>query len=347
MNYIRGFDALRAISVTLVILAHLGLYHWLPENDYIRLRLWPLFSGETGVQIFFTLSGFLITRILLTEIRHTGRIRFKNFYVRRFLRLLPPVVILYAVLGLLMALDLIKSNPGGIAYSLFYIYNFIPRSLYSAELGHTWSLALEEQFYLIWPLILSQIRKHTWLFPLIAGILLLCVMGTYTFPKIPELGHLRIERMFIPAVGPIMIGSFFAILLTRFPNRSKLLFTQNNYRLLAIGLLLFLFPLYTTKELLPVSGLMRSVSVSLMLGWIVFHQENQLVRTLETKPLRYIGRISYGLYVYQGLFLTTGPSGKLWIQQFPQNVLLTVLTAILSFELIEKYFLGLKRKFRN
>ena len=77
MKYIKGFDALRGISIILVLLTHLGLYHHLPENHFLKHRIWQLISGSSGVQIFFTLSGFLITKILLKELNEFKNIHFK------------------------------------------------------------------------------------------------------------------------------------------------------------------------------------------------------------------------------------------------------------------------------
>ncbi len=84
MNYIKGFDALRALSIGFVMLNHLGIDGFLEKNSFARTRLWHLFSGETGVHIFFVLSGFLITSILLREKCQTGKINLKNFFARLY-----------------------------------------------------------------------------------------------------------------------------------------------------------------------------------------------------------------------------------------------------------------------
>lgn len=110
------------------------------------------------MNILFTLSGFLITSILLTELKKTGRINVKNFYARRFLRLLPPLVVFYAAIAIFTHEGLIRSSSVSLAYSMFYVYNFVPHIYYTGELGHTWSLALEEQFYIIWPFVILFTR---------------------------------------------------------------------------------------------------------------------------------------------------------------------------------------------
>ena len=207
MKYIKGFDTLRGVSIILVLLAHLGLYHHLPENYFIRIRVWSLMSGGTGVLIFFTLSGFLITKILLRELGEFKNINFKNFYARRFIRLLPPLLLFYVAIGILMHLGMIQSTSTGFLFSLFYIYNFVPNQFYTAELGHTWSLAVEEQYYLIWPFIIGLLsRVRVFLFILL--ILFVCILSVYLFPEFPFASNYKTSRWLIPAVAPIIIGSF-------------------------------------------------------------------------------------------------------------------------------------------
>lgn len=85
-----------------VIFNHLGIQQLLPQQAFFRLRIFPLFSGVTGVNIFFVLSGFLITWLLINELVKTGKINFIHFFARRFLRLLPPLIVFFTCLLLLM-----------------------------------------------------------------------------------------------------------------------------------------------------------------------------------------------------------------------------------------------------
>jgi len=343
MKYIKGFDSLRAISVIFVLLAHLGLFALLPENEFVTGRVWHLMSGGTGVQIFFTLSGFLITKILLLEAKNYGSINFRNFYLKRFLRLSPPLLVFFILLAILVNLEYIETSIYGFLYSFFYIYNFIPNAYYTSELGHTWSLGLEEQYYLIWPLIIHFIRRKS-IYIIIFITLLICIVAIYAYPHFPFYENFVPRRWFIPAVAPVLIGSLFALMLSNAENKWNSLFNKGKTALIA-GLLLFISPLYF--PFIELSFILQSIGISLVLIWISFNQESQFTSVLHNKPMVYIGRMSYGLYVYQGLFLTTGPSGELWIQQFPQNIILTLATAILSFHFIEKPILRLKSKFRR
>ncbi|MFT5778203.1 MAG: peptidoglycan/LPS O-acetylase OafA/YrhL [Crocinitomicaceae bacterium] len=346
MTYIKGFDSLRAFSIALVILAHLGLKAGLPDIDYVQTRVWGFLSGGTGVNVFFTLSGFLITSILIAEKFRLGKISLKNFYVRRFLRLLPPLIVFYIAVAILMNQGLIHNSSIGFFYSLFYVYNFVPTHHYSGELGHTWSLALEEQFYIVWPFVINFFRSYRGVILLIYGIILVSVVFVFVYPDITRLKGYFPSRWFIPAVSPVLIGSYFAILNDIYKKRWSEIF-KGNYTLLILALVLFVCALYAPLFLFPTLFFFQAIAISLLLVWISYNQSSRFVALLDNKLMSYIGKISYGLYVYQGLFLRTGPGGDLWIQQFPQNILLTVCAAVLSYHLLEKPVLTLKGRFRS
>lgn len=355
MKYIRGFDGLRAISILLVLITHLGLYNYLGDYDFINERIKPIVSGFTGVLIFFSISGFLITTILLREKNTYGRIGFKNFYSRRFLRLLPPLILFYAAIILLIKFDFLQGSKTGLLFSIFYLYNFVPNEFYTKELGHTWSLAVEEQFYLLWPFAVAFVYRLKNILKLILIVVLLCGAAYYILPEISFYSegkefllkdNFKLYRWFIPAVGAIMIGAAGAVVLDQHATelRGRL---KGNHFILFIAALFFLSPLYFPSVLLTLYPLTEPVGTVLFLMWLYYNQESNICGILENKALRYIGKISYGIYVYQGLFLTTGPAGQLFIQQFPQNLLLTFAAAILSYELLEKPVLKLKNKFRR
>ncbi|MCB0699056.1 MAG: acyltransferase [Chitinophagales bacterium] len=350
MKYIKGYDGLRAFSILFVVLTHMGLDQLIPDSDFMQQRAWLLFSGLTGVQIFFSLSGFLITRILLIEKKQTGTISFKNFYIRRFLRLLPPLVVFYIAIAILMKMVMIRGSAVGFVMGVTYIYNFIPKQFYTGELGHMWSLAVEEQYYLLWPVVLVFTPKARKLIGIAAVLLFLCIIAKYILPDMQygteTLGDkFLVDRWFVPAVAPIMIGSLFAILVYKYCYRLKDLLHENN-KVLLLALLLYAAPLYLSDALLSISYLFIATGVSLFLTWLFFNQTSGAGKFLDFAPLRYIGKISYGIYVYQGFFLRTGPAEGLSVQQFPYNIILTIVIAIISYELLEKPVLKLKNKFR-
>lgn len=355
-NYIKGLDGLRGISIILVIINHLG---WLAKIPYegFNKRWIQLISGTTGVNVFFAISGFLITLILLREIKKRGGINFKNFFARRFIRLLPPLVVFYIAIMVFMKFEYLAEDYIAVAISFFYLYNFVPKVFhYTSELGSTWSLAVEEQFYLMWPFVLMVfpgMRKRIMIICLLvaASIGVLYLVDTIEIPfeiNGREYTSLRTafftNRWFLPAIAPIMIGAAFGILLFKNETIYKNLFGKN-YLLLLVSVILFCASLYLSNELLRIAFIVQALGASLFLTWIYFNQTSVLTKILEFKPLVFIGKISYGLYIYQGLFLGTGPSAEMDLQEYPINIILTFLVATLSYFFIERKFLRLKKNF--
>lgn len=343
-NYIKGFDTLRAYSIALVLLTHLGVIEFLLASE-IGSRFYLLFCGGTGVQIFFTLSGFLITRILMNEKEKFGGINFKIFFIRRFLRLLPPLIIFYAVIAYLMYFRLIHTTQVGFLFSFFYLYNFVPiNPHYTIELGQTWSLAVEEQFYLIWPFVLNFIKKYLNIIYLIIAIVIICIVAHYLLPGITALENFKTSRFFIPAVAPIMIGSLFAILNQKNEQKWSVSFHENKW-ILTLFIVLFIFPLYSPSSLSKLYYMAQPIGISIFLLWILYNQKSRLTSILNNKYVNYIGKISYGLYVYHGLFITKGLTGNFSFQNFPYSIILTFAVAIISYEIVEKPILRFKKRF--
>jgi peptidoglycan/LPS O-acetylase OafA/YrhL len=160
-KYEPSLDGIRAVAITAVVLYH-SAPNWFP-------------GGWAGVDAFFVLSGYLITRLLSDEIKENGSIDFQNFYIRRALRLAPAFVVLLVVE---LAFDLIESSPQkwvnaqAVHISGLYLMNWNRAFdwLPEGHLGHTWSLAMEEQFYLLWPMMLLMIWRRDALRWTVTGI---------------------------------------------------------------------------------------------------------------------------------------------------------------------------------
>lgn len=357
MKYIKGFDGLRCYSILLVIVTHLGVGHNFPVGSYMREHVFYFFSGSAGVNIFFAISGFLITTLILSEIKQFGKLNVKLFFIRRFLRLLPPIIPFYIALFVFMKLGYVRDTTIGLLASAFYMYNFIPKAkiIFSAELSHTWSLAVEEQFYILWAFIFKFFTSKT-RYTLVYIILILCIIASYALFYIDiniEGKQYKLDEVFfvmrwtIPAIGPILIGSLFA--LYNFDNVGQIRekFQMQKYGYLA--LFIFLSPFYLPEFLMPIVKLFHGLGASLILLWVYNNQEHIIVKALEWSPIKYIGMISYGLYVWQGFFVRTGPDAlpKIWVHDFPYNIALTFIVAIISYELYEKKVLKLKKKFKH
>lgn len=335
MKFIKGFDTLRALSITMVVTAHSLPNTWLQEH-----RIWHLISGDTGVLVFFVISGFLITSLLLREKEQFGSINFKKFFARRFLRLLPPLVFFYIAILALMSTGLIQETYIGLGISVFYLYNFVPNKFYTAELGHTWSLALEEQFYFSWPFMIRFFENRKSLLMLGISTIVASILFLLFIYPIEFMSHFKAHRWFIPAIAPIMIGSLLAIGRAGIERTFKSPILQ-----FVCFAICYSTPLFFPEKLLIISPIFQSFGIGFLLLLIISNQETKGVKWLNNPATSYLGRISYGIYVYQGLFLRTGPGSENWFQQFPQNLIFTLVTAILSFELLEKYFLKKKKQY--
>ncbi len=285
-NYIPSLDGLRSVSVLAVI-----IFHCLPTY---------LVGGWVGVDIFFALSGFLITSRLLQEWRKTGTILLKQFYLRRMLRLMPA---LYAMLAFIVAALLLFHAKS----KLFIMVLVSATSLmnwsrafhwgYDGFLGHTWSLAIEEQFYLIWPLLFwfTISIGGTKSVKIIASTLALVCLGVrlVTFDG----GNFyRIYNGFDTRADSLIIGCFFACVTS---NLKPTVFRNQIY-------IPFLFLLFVSLSVHHQDKWLYTWGwsvISLASAWLVyclviFRDDNNISYALQLSPLVYLGRISYGMYLW-------------------------------------------------
>ena len=197
-TYRPDLDGLRAIAVGLVMLAH---------------AKWPVVvnGGDPGVTAFFVLSGFLITGVLINQQERRGSIDIVGFYRRRVVRLAPALIgVLVFTLLFGLALDLRSNWQLGILSCLVYLSNWTEvLGINIDPLGHTWSLAIEEQFYLVWPVLVIAFRRHL-LQIAIAGVVLGTVVRTI------ETGHAEYFSTFTRA-DAILLGCAVALVKPRWP----------------------------------------------------------------------------------------------------------------------------------
>jgi peptidoglycan/LPS O-acetylase OafA/YrhL len=280
-------EGLRAVAVLLVVLYHCGV---------------PLLSGGyVGVDVFFVISGFLITSLLLRELASTGRISIAGFYARRIRRLLPAamlvtavtVVAAYRVLPPLrasqVALDGFATTVSGLNYRLAAVgIDYLRGDASPSPLQHFWSLAVEEQFYLVWPLLLLLVvrRRRIVLSTVVVASLAVSVWQTTANPTWAYFGlHTR--------AWELGAGALVAVLGGRLPR----ILAPVGLGAIVLAAVLFTdrtaFPGYAA--LLPVAG---TVVVLLVRS-----------RMLGAKPLRALGRLSYSWYLWHWPFLALGPAG--------------------------------------
>lgn len=348
---IKGFDGIRALAVISVVLTHLGFFDLLTEKHIVSTAMIPMIHGGTGVQAFFVLSGFLITTLLINEFKATGTISIRNFILRRVLRIFPLYILFLLVATLLHLLAPNVTSWESLTYAYLYCYNFIPYEFYSSFMGHTWSLAVEEHFYLVWPSVfLLLFNKHRIaLLGLVVFFILSAPIVHLLLIKSDFSTHYFVERWSFIAGYGIAMGCCAAILIIGREPNSQLRILAQHPATLAISAALFSNSLFISSDSWFIENIgtsfVRTTGITLAILWIYLNQENLVVKLLELRFFKYIGLISYGIYMYQGLFLATGPvraPGASWPPQPEIGFLLLLIAAPLSYHFFERPFLRLK-----
>lgn len=326
-------DGLRAVSITLVLLNHLVGTRYYPA----RLDFFGNF-GNFGVRVFFVISGYLITSLLLKEREKTGAISLKNFYMRRVFRIFPAAYAYIAVIAILDARYHIL-HPRDLLFAMTYLTNFhLNRAWY---VGHLWSLAVEEQFYMLWPMVVvfwgtrrsSRVSLATILLSPAAR-----VASWYALPLMRE----RIGEMFFTVADPIAFGCLLAI-------ERRWLWQQRWYVAVMNSRLFFLVPIaamalrFTGNHPLihyVIAQPLMNLGIVLTLDWCMSHATSPVGRFLDWAPVAFLGTLSYSLYLWQTIFLNHFSRAPWTV--FPVNVVLAMLAALASYKLIEQPFLRLK-----
>lgn len=314
------------------------------------------YGGIVGVTLFFALSGYLITTILLRERERTGRLHFGHFYARRALRLLPALVVSVA-LGDLLAVTIgghgIKQVATASLYSLFYINNFAPLTHASMEpFGQYWSLSLEEQYYLLWPsllLLLTIRRVRRFAVPIIltaAGVsIALRFSGSFTTPQGFDVAY----NMPQSTVWALLFGSAVAVAV------------RDGWRVPAwaapagMAGMLFLATVVGLRTGLREAPGAVSLTLRLIVGPVAGALACLVVARCAVAPvpwlahpvLRYFGRISYALYLWHGVLdqvvgAHLGSSGVRGLVSGVATAALAVGVAELSWRFVESPFLRRK-----
>lgn len=344
IGYMPYLDGLRGLAVLAVI-----VYHAMPT---------ALPGGFIGVDVFFVLSGFLITLLLLKEYDRAGRISLKNFYARRALRLLPALVLLlatYLLLSVLLSWNVTERLWDAllvICYSVNWTRAYelrVPK-----HLGHTWSLSIEEQFYLIWPLLLLCLLRYTSCRLKLArlifcGALLawLLRVGLYFGGSTPERVYNGLDTRADSLLLGCALGTFISC---RTLSSSKQ--ARETLRLVAggalVGLALFLLHAHWWSSLTALLGLFLVPLLSLAVIASLMNSEQSLIRSVAEQPvIVWIGQLSYGLYlwhyfVFHVIRATTDFSD---LQVLVVGSGISLAAASLSFYLLERPCLRLKKRF--
>ena len=327
-----SLDGLRAVAVLLVIVFHLELSKTFTPVRY----LWRFDIGYTGVKIFFVLSGFLITTLLLREHARNGKIDLGDFYLRRFFRIFPAYYTYLALAGVAVAAGWATASGGDFLWAAIFLSDY-----HKAEwaLLHTWSLAVEEQFYLLWPtaLVLIGIRRGLYC---AAAILLISpalrVMAELT-PQWPTDPRLAFETV----ADALATGCLLAGLRER-------LWSYDRYRALVSWKYFNVIPLVVVfaRGMVPNALLWAAVVQPLMnlaiaatIDRYVRFPDTTTGRLLNSRPLVLIGLMSYSLYLWQEIFLADAHPVP-----FPLSLLGIAAAGAASYYWVEKPLQALGRR---
>ena len=374
--YYLALDGLRAVAVIMVFFQHYGA-------GRVFLFGW----GWMGVDVFFVLSGFLITGILYDS-QHKLH-RYRDFYIRRTLRIFPLYYFIWGVIALVTPLALWQWNwrwalwPAYLGnYARFFFlhqagnpYRFdmitfggsvnsrfgYPVHLY---IGHFWSLCVEEQFYLLWPFVVYEVRRRATLMKICLGVMILSpiLRGMLSVSLSPQLLHMELFYRSLPTrLDALLTGGFIALSL-RSPQ--EVLVRRVRRPLLLVTAILFvtLYCIATKVLSLPLEGsasswigvfgftLIDLFAAALILECI--HPGSSIGSLLSWRPLRALGTISYGFYVYHDLlhdFYSDAAHRLFPDYAYGATMIIafsaTWLIAILSYRFVEKPLLKLKDHF--
>jgi len=350
-NRIGSLDGIRAIAILLVLAGHCfdNYFHASSIPSWITEILG---NSSFGVRLFFVLSGFLITSLLIKERSKNGCVSLKRFYLRRTIRIFPAFYLYIAVVALVASLGYLKISRyefmGAATYTWNYVYIWFHHPTTDGHwfLGHLWTLSLEEQFYLCWPLLFILIPFFSLRWIPIAATLILPMVRVVTYYAVPEWrGYLGM--MFHTAIDSILIGCGFAIWAGSLSAPRILMFLN---RLLPV---LLLIPLMVSPLLRDRFGGAYSVTLgmtmdALCVGSLLILLINQsagkgLTAFLEASPLQWLGRLSYSLYLWQQLFLTN--LNHTWTGCFPISLVAAFAVACLSYYLVETPLMRFKNRF--
>jgi peptidoglycan/LPS O-acetylase OafA/YrhL len=337
ITYRPDIDGLRAIAVISVIFYH-------ADNSLKNFKILP--GGFIGVDIFFVISGFLITSIILKELNNTGKFSFKNFYIRRIKRIIPVLLLVFFSTFPFVWLffiptsyiDFVKSLLSSLSFVSNH-YFYLSGELYDAEssllkpLMHTWSLSIEEQYYIIFPLILTVVfkffkNKLLKIFLILFSISFLSMI--YFFQK----NESFVFFSFFTRFWELLLGSIVAILFTNKRGIQKI--SHNFYSI--VGLLMVMYSIFffnDATEFPYIPTLLPVLGTSII---IYFNNENNLVyRILSQKYIVFLGLISYSLYLWHYPVFAIGRTTEFFGDGVSKKLfLITFVLSLVSYYAIER-----------
>jgi peptidoglycan/LPS O-acetylase OafA/YrhL len=333
---IPSLDGLRAVSIGLVMAFHIvGMTAF--GGAFSNL-------GNLGVRVFFVISGFLITGLLLQEQDRTGTIALGRFYARRTLRIFPAFYVFLAAVGICAAAGWIALHKFELLQAAVYIMNYFPGVQQSRYVKHLWSLSVEEQFYLLWPSILAFAGRRRGLliaasFILIAPLLRL----TYWF-FVPQL-HDVMDRRFETVADALATGCVLAGAQSWLSLKTRYNQFLRSAVFYFVPLLVFFDSIYLSPHPRATYGIgitILNIGIALCIDRWVRYPEGLTAAVLNSAPLRAIGVLSYSIYLWQQPFLDS--EGDAPFASLSLNLLAVAACSLASFYLVEQPFQRLRSR---
>lgn len=344
--YFKGFNALRLYAALSVVVQHVSY----SPHDWFGTPLLPVtleclfLNGPDAVNLFFVLSGFLITYLLLNERERTGSISIRNFYIRRAFRIYP-VYFLY-LFGVILLLQphyrpelllLLTFFLGNAAFVLFFPF---------PPFEHLWSIGVEEQYYLLAPIIV-RFKAHAAKIAL--GVILIWWGVMFLSDLLPTgilTAFVQMSRYDLIALGALTAYAYY---------HQWAILRLIGYRITLIASLLII--LYAVVFVPPSTGIFHSTIVGLAFAVLIYHIAcgEKVIPFLHHPALEYLGKLSYSMYVYHPLFVLIFYTLfyerlSLPIYQlvaYPTVIVVSLAVSWLSYEKLERLFLNRKERFRS
>jgi peptidoglycan/LPS O-acetylase OafA/YrhL len=342
---IPSLDGLRALAILLVVLAHSKF----PGDDLLPLRMLRGRSGFLGVQIFFVLSGFLITTLMLREVQRSGRLHPGRFYLRRALRIVPVYAAYLVLVVLMQAAGWVQVSSGQWLSALTWTVNVAPFKAPWA-LSHFWSLCVEEHFYLLWPLLMVALPPR-WCRRMVP----LCLAGAFALRWLLLVVHpaAQIDLLTWTRIDDIAVGCGIAFLAQEPLWRQRLDRLASSPVCLALLLLNFLAAQVICSRVvgarllgpgalegaIALANTINSCTVAVLMWHVLTRPASFCGRLLNHPVAVTLGVLSYSAYLWHLPLCERGPA---WMSAFPQNLVFIFAAAGLSYKCIEQPFLRLK-----
>jgi len=363
LNYLPGLNGLRFFAAFFVVISH-GHLSLVKLNIQAASKLAFFNRGGDAVDFFFTLSGFLISYLLLKEIKETGTVSIRQFYLRRVFRIWPLyflfIFIGFLLLGLLYPLIyhanyFTFSIPEGLLLFILFLPNYAAKNYQVGLLNPLWSIGVEEQFYLFWAPLVKTFRNSV-LQMILAFIFLSLVLYAVNYYRIFSMSENWFAFFMTQKFYAMAIGSMFGYILhVHQEGYKKSFFTSNAFQSFVWIVIAWHFLFNNVTEV----GFLFKVGLAFLFGFLILNVSLSTFKwiNLEQKSLRYLGTISYGIYMFHmvvdyGLRLIVPFFQSLSISNYLIAAsyyfalcALSILTASFSFRYFESYFLKIKQKF--